>query len=194
MGLSAGGRYTGGVERKEKPSHQGAHMGKMNPYNIWLWKTKGPNFVSSNNQWDLKPRSLKIIRLGSGRARRARENWVPALVGTAQLKAEIQRYQIEPGVWKMLGEYQREICLLISEDVLGGQRLMGDLSRNKGAGRYHFPSPCSSINTHSLVGTRKMLTLPNLLTLCNPPNPLPTFKPAPWLLVPSCWEQACKPY
>lgn len=44
---------------RNKISHQGAHTRKRNPHNIWLAKLERPNFVSSNNQCDLKTEILK---------------------------------------------------------------------------------------------------------------------------------------
>ena len=64
----------------------------------------------------------------------------------------------------MPGMYRRESSLLISEHVPKGQRSLGDLSRNKGAGRCQFPPLSPSINTWPPIGTTLVLTLPNLLT------------------------------
>ena len=64
----------------------------------------------------------------------------------------------------MPGMYRRESSLLISEHVPKGQRSLGDLSRNKGAGRGQFPPLSPSINTWPPIGTTLVLTLPNLLT------------------------------
>lgn len=42
----------------------GAGSGReMNPHNVWFWKLEGLTFVSSYNQRDLIPESLKISRL-----------------------------------------------------------------------------------------------------------------------------------
>ena len=46
-------------------------MGKINLYSNWLGKQQGLSFMSSGNQWGLKPRVLKISVLGSWRAWRA---------------------------------------------------------------------------------------------------------------------------
>ena len=55
--------------------------------------------------------------------------------------------------------YKREICLLISERVLEGQRLWEDFSRNKGAGWSHFLLLLLSKNRELPVRSRAVPTL-----------------------------------
>lgn len=79
-GLSTGGRDPQ-VWRRERTDHHGASLhGKMNPYNVWLWKPEGPNFMSSDS------------RFSSGRVWRVIGNWVliPLKTQHSQQPAETQ--------------------------------------------------------------------------------------------------------
>lgn len=91
MGLATGRREPQACrEVRNLLSQWGACMGKMNPHTICLWKSEGPNSVSSYNQWDLNPRTLNISSLSSVKAQRAIESWVPALKEGAQQAIERQ--------------------------------------------------------------------------------------------------------
>ena len=58
---------------RNRLAHRGVHR-KTNPHSNWLGKQEGLNFLSSCNQWGLKPRVLKVTCLvGSGRAQRTLE-------------------------------------------------------------------------------------------------------------------------
>ena len=96
MDLSVGGRNDTGMARAEDralipstPDAQGSCM-----------KPKGPNFLSSYNQQELTPGSLKISGLSSGRARRARVNRDQTLhLKDSTLKQiALWRYSIEAAV------------------------------------------------------------------------------------------------
>lgn len=78
----------------------------MNPHNIWVGKLEGPNFVSTYNQEDLKPGTLKIsVLVEPGK-------WWE----TEPLPLERQHNK-QAAVWKTPGEYGRESYLLILEPV-----------------------------------------------------------------------------
>lgn len=64
--------------------------------------------------------------------------------------------------------YGSEICLLISEHVLEEQESLGDFSRNKRAGRQHFPLLHPSSETRTPAGTGMTSTLSTWLAYTVP--------------------------
>lgn len=72
------------------------------PKHLTLRKPEENHFTNSYNQWGLTSETLKISRLGSGSAGRARWNWDHVLKDTAQQTVPWS-YTIEAVVWKTLG-------------------------------------------------------------------------------------------
>ena len=58
------------TERREREEHTGEHTRRMLPQDHWLRKLESLEFLSSCNQWHLKPRILKVSGLGWNRATR----------------------------------------------------------------------------------------------------------------------------
>lgn len=63
--------------RKQTFTLGNPRTGRMNLQNICLRKCEGPDFMSSQNQQDLKPRIFKIGGLGSVRPQKALGSRVP---------------------------------------------------------------------------------------------------------------------
>ena len=133
-------RFCGAVHEREEPAktEKGEYQtimlgnlhGKMNPHNIWLWKPKGLNSVSSYNQQDLKPGILKISRLNFKRAERVRGNRIPTIKETTQRTAwedEAQKQQSEDRLGHTAGELFTQLW-----ECPGETEILGDSSRKKG--------------------------------------------------------------
>lgn len=100
--LEGGGREQwASREMRNRLSHWRACKGKMNSLRMWLGKSVGLNFISSYNKQDLKPWTLKISRLSSGRAQE--------VTGTESLP--LKRYHNKQPYWNTAQMLQFEKCL-----------------------------------------------------------------------------------
>ena len=95
----------------------------MNPHSNWLGKWEGMNFMSYFNQWDLKPRILKVSMLGS------------------------VKFQGHWGCsWKEGRQTAREHTEW-NNDLNSAWDTQRDPSWNKETGGYHFPPLPLSLST-----------------------------------------------
>lgn len=120
----------------------------MNPHNNWLRKQKGPNFISSCNQWDLKPGVLRSAGLAQGEPR-----GIGAALGEKAGHTACWHTPWKQGSEEHLGYTQWEGYLLILEPVPERQHSWRDPSGNRETSRHHFPTQPLSISTGPPVGT-----------------------------------------
>lgn len=142
-----------GVDRGEKKTiklgiqAQGTCTGKINPCNMALETRGARNFMSSYNQKDLTPRTLKVYRLLSGRARKVRGNGVHALEEATQKQPCRHRVQKQQQSGRCLG-YMRGRLFTSLRAWAGGAGITGRLLQQYKSWKVLLPSPCFPVHRH----------------------------------------------